>query len=142
MYSFSFSAHGKVYGIECYNPKANAVYSLFSSTDRSLVMRLYQSLKAADQDQVYEIMHGWSGCHNALELRRIEDILNRKNNLFFEPKTNSVLNVKDLYKAYKQGYFSFPWSDYIARRIKNESLRDRVSLVPEGGRRAYVATFV
>ena len=142
MYEFSVAVHGRMISIECFNKKANVCYSLFSSDDRALVTRLYQSLKAADQDQIYEIMRGWTGCHNALELRRIEVILNRKKNLFYEPRTNAILNTTDLYKAYKQGFFSFPWSDYISRRIKNQSLQDRISLVPEGGRRAYVAKFV
>lgn len=142
MYQFSIASYGNMLSIECYNAKANAMYSIYSSVDRPLVLRLYQSLQAADGDQVKEIMHGWSGCHNALELRRIEDILNQKKNLFYEPKTNTVLNIKDLYKAYKHGYFSFPWADYIARRIKNNTLQDRIPLVPEGGRRAYVAQFV
>ena len=141
MNDFSIVRYGNEYAIECYNAKLNTMHSIYSSRDRSMIIRLYQSLQAADGDQVKEIMRGWSGCHNVMELRRIENILNQKKNLFYEPKTNAVLNIKDLYKDYKHGYFSFPWADYIARRIKNNTLQDRISLVPEGGRRAYVAQF-
>lgn len=142
MYEFSVSVHGDVMCVECYNRKVNTAYAIYASRDHDLVVRLYKSLRAADHDQVAEIMQGWSGCHNPLELRRIEDILNRKKNLFYEPKTKAVLNITDVYKDYKRDYAGYPWSEYVARRIKNKSLLDHVTLIAEGGRRAYVAKFV
>ena len=142
MFEFSLVVNGNSYGIDCYNRKNNTMYLLFSSPNRSLVHRLYGALLAADSDQIAEIVHGWTGSYYLSELQRIEEILNRKKNLFFEPKSKKILNIKDVYKQYKQQYYKFTWSDYLVRRKNNQSLTDYISLLPEGGKMSYAAQFV
>lgn len=142
MFEFSIVSHGANYDVECYNSNINAVYLLYSSRDRALVLRLYRALLAANKKQVTEIMRGWTGRADAVELRRMEDILNAESSLYYEPRTNHVLNTMDLYKEYKLSGNPITYTDYVTSRLRNKTLKDRIPLVPEGGRRAYVATFV
>lgn len=142
MLEFSLVRHGKELEIECCNREAGTCHSIFTSPDHLLMKRLYAALLAADKDQIRAIMRGWSGRSDALELRRMEDILNHGNRLYFEPKTNRVMGVIDLYKEYKQKCVPMPYTSYVTSRLSNKTLQDHISLVPEGGRRAYVASFV
>lgn len=142
MFEFSVSKFGNEYEINCYDSKQNAMFLLFSSRNYPLIHRLYDAFCAADNDQIMEILHGWSGRTTMNELKRIETILNKKQNLYYEPKTRRIMNESDLYMAYKRKSIGMLYSKYVEERLKSRNLLRNIQLLPEGGSTPYAAAFV
>lgn len=142
MFEFSVSRFGKEYEINCYDSKQNTMFLLFSSRNYPLIHRMYDALCAADNDQIMEILHGWSGRITMNELKRIETILNKKQNLYYEPNSRRILNESDLYMSYKRKRIGMLYSKYVEERLKCRNLLRNIQLVPEGVNVPYAAAFV